>query len=297
MGVNVSRENKIKEPAEEGPEIAPSQPAVADNAPQPHFTYLSGDRPGIKPRVRDGRRNFKIKAIVSAACFAGLLFVCAQVKYKFFIPDLSGSNPVSGLVKQKPGMLNNSRQKALRADQAADTQPQHPAISDEQARQAVAYADSAKACASVNGSIAFYKMAISFNKRNIDAWYGLINALTLAQMPEDARTARMEMGKIFGEGALSLAQIVERFGDLLDLYLSEDGTYRIEYRSRQTGQTELLRETFLLVKAFGVQCDCAALSLYAHTDKNKGVLVYLKTDRVPASYAGFIAQANVTYLK
>ena len=131
----------------------------------------------------------------------------------------------------------------------------------------------------------------------MDAWYGLINAFTQAQMSEEAQKAQSDMEKIFGDGVFSLARIVQRYGELLDMYRTEDGTYRIEYRSRQTGQPELLHETFLLVKAFVIQCNCMALSVFAHTDKNKGALVYLKTDPVPASFTEFSARATVTYLK
>ena len=297
IGGNAVRENKIKEAAAVNPETVPRQPAETIRAPQPNFTYISGEKQAMGPSEKAGRKKLRIGAIVIAACFIGLIFVCAQVKFKFFLPDSSASNPVPGISKQKPGLLNNSRQNAGKADEAADTQPQTPAVPDEQVRQAMAYADSAKTCASADGAIMFYKMALSFNKRNMDAWYGLLNAFTQAQKPEDEQRARSEMLKIFGEGVFSLAHIVQRFGDLIDLYPAHNGTYRIEYRSRQTGQTEVLHETFLLVKALGVQCNCTALSLFAHTDKSKGVLVYLKTDPVPASYADFISRATITYLK
>lgn len=303
MGFNDSKENKTRETdAAAGFETVPLQPvatatapavasAPADSTSRPNFTYMAGVRPDNKPPVHDKRKNFRVWTIVAAACCIGLTFVCAQVKFKFFLP--ASTAPDSAYIsKQKPGTNGTSRQEAQHP-----YGNQRPAVTDEQMRQASAYADSAKASTDINSAIAFYKLAISFNKHNMDAWYGLINAYTQAQLPEEAQRAESEMKKIFGEGVFSLAQTVQRYGDLLDMYSTEDGTYRIEYRSRQTGQAELLHETFLLSKAFSVQCNCTALSLFAHTDKNKGVLVYLKADPVPASYTDYIAHATVTCLK
>jgi hypothetical protein len=301
IGVNAARENKTKETAPATPETIPRQPSTEPmSVPRPHFTYIRGVKPDVGPLVSSGRKKLRIGVLVITVCFIGLIFVGARVKFKFFLPDSSALNQVPGVSKQKTGMLNNPGRKAQWPDRATDTQSQTPAIPDEQVRQATAYADSAKACTSVNEAIIFYKMAISINKRNMDAWYGLINAYTQAQMPEDADRARLEMQKVFGDGAFLLVRIVQRFGDLIDLHRAEDGTYRVEYRSRQAGrteQTELLHETFLLVKAFAAEGGCSAISLYARTGKTAGVLVYVKTDPVPASYTEFIARAAITNLK
>ena len=169
MLADTARENKIKETVKKGLEIVSPQPAppdAADNAPRPHFTYLSGVLPGTEPRVRDRRRNFKIKAIAAAACFIGLIFICAKVKHTFFLPASSASNAAPGNAKQKPGPRVDSMQKTGQADRDRLRQPR--ALADERVRQAAEYSDSARACVNVNGAIAFYKLAISFNKNNMD---------------------------------------------------------------------------------------------------------------------------------
>jgi hypothetical protein len=172
----------------------------------------------------------------------------------------------------------------------------------EEARAASqAFIDSAKTRPDAREAVSFYKMALSFNKRNIDAWYGLINAYTQASMPEEADKARADMKKIFGEGVFSIAQAVGRFGDLIDLSATDEGTFRVEYRSRQTGQNELIHESFLLGKALAIQCRCTAISLYIHGTGGKGAsagaLVFFKTDPLPLTFEGFQSAATVTYLR
>jgi len=301
---NTAKDDTTREIAATAPEKTSPQPAdavavpaAATGAPPPNFTYLSGGQFDGRSTVHDKRKNSRIWMIVGAAVFIGLIFLCAQVKLRFFLPASTMSNPVPGALNQKTGKNVGFHPQAGIPEEEQSRLRHQPPVTDERARQAETYADSAKACSTVNGAIAFYKIAISFNKRNMDAWYGLINALTQAQMSEEAQKAQSDMEKIFGDGVFSLARIVQRYGELLDMYRAEDGTYRIEYRSRQTGQPELLHETYLLVKAFVIQCNCMALSVFAHTDKNKGALVYLKTDPVPASYTEFAARATVTYLK
>jgi isopentenyl diphosphate isomerase/L-lactate dehydrogenase-like FMN-dependent dehydrogenase len=74
IGENAVRENKIKEAAAVNPETVPRQPAETIRAPQPNFTYISGEKSAIGPPEKAGRKKLRIAAIVIAACFIGSSF-------------------------------------------------------------------------------------------------------------------------------------------------------------------------------------------------------------------------------
>ncbi len=173
-----------------------------------------------------------------------------------------------------------------------------PRVSIADKLKAQEYVDSGKASVGADGAIIFYKMAIGINKYNMDAWYGLLEVYSRAQRDDDVQKTREAMEAIFGREIFSLSAIVKRFGDVINAFQTADGTYHIEYRSRESEAGEaLLRETFLLAKAVGSQMADTVLSLYAHPAKKaRSVLVYLHTRPFPESYAQYRSRAKIRFL-
>jgi hypothetical protein len=287
-------------PPPKPPSPPPVEPLVLGDAPRQRFSYIGRAPENEEPKSGKKRKVRLIAAVILGICFAALIVIGAREKFGFRIPASGLLEASADSAKQKAIKVPASRNTMRRQNptlQNPDTDVDARAASAREQSASQAYADSAKACADLREAVAFYKMALSFNKRNVNAWYGLINAYTQAHLPDEADTAKANMKKIFGEDVLSLTQIVARFGELIDMYTTQDGTFRVEYRSRHTGRDELLHETFLLGKALAPQCDCAALSLYARSAGSTGLLVFFKTDDAAVSFEGFQATASVTYLQ
>ncbi|NLD99086.1 MAG: hypothetical protein GX640_04370, partial [Fibrobacter sp.] len=146
-------------------------------------------------------------------------------------------------------------------------------------------------------AINFYKIAISFNRYNLQAWYGLIDAYKSAGMNKEMKAAYAEMEKLFGKAAFSIKQIVQNFGDVQDVYRTEDNIYRIEYRSDKNTETELIQETFSIIQAVRPICNCEAISLFSSTSPGYGLMVFVKKDTPIHTSDAFTRNASIQYLK
>jgi len=89
----------------------------------------------------------------------------------------------------------------------------HP-VADKKLKKATAFVDSARQYASDDPmkAVKFYKMAISFNKYNINAWFGLLGAYRDLGMKKEEAEAQKKMKAVFGEDIFSINGIVHPFG-------------------------------------------------------------------------------------
>jgi hypothetical protein len=145
--------------------------------------------------------------------------------------------------------------------------------------------------------IYFYKMAISFNRYNLHAWYGLLNAYRNAGMTDEMEKTTREMKEIFGENVFSAARIVEPYGTINDAFLTVDGNYRIEYRTKQTGRAQLLEETYMVVRELRQICGCGSISLFASSGPGSGMIVHMNTSVTVSSIEDYEHGASITFLK
>jgi len=264
------------------------------------------------PAIRMTKKNI---IVVSSVCVAIVITAITVLALKgafnwghAFALDWSKSGLVSAdsqpkktdTKKTKPergttGSIDtaNDRDKNSGPDSTLD--PDEP--SDELKGKAEACVDSGKNSRDLAQSVAFYQLAIAFNKRNVTAWYALHDAYVSANMSSEAETTDKAMRKLFGDNIFSVAKIIEPFGTAISTSLTRDGIYRVEYQSRESNPSKGLADSYLLVKALKNSCLCSAISMYARTTAGKGMLVYVRTESFPASFEEFKASANITYLK
>ncbi len=159
--------------------------------------------------------------------------------------------------------------------------------------QSIMYVDSAVHAADLMKRINFYKVALSFNRYNLDAWFGLINAYKEAGMIKQALDAEKQMQALFGEDIDQVHSIVGRFGRLIDVAGPNDGIYRVTYKTAKGSKSELEKETFLLARALRPNCDCTTLILYASTTKGAGLLARIPTKGFPDSFSGYKSHAKI----
>jgi hypothetical protein len=198
---------------------------------------------------------------------------------------------------KKSGPLSTRSTPKAHAAQRSGREQQRKGISQARQRQAVQYCDSASAEPQLTEAIKFYLLALSFNRFNAQAWYGLINGYEDAGMPKQASEARRQMRELLGEESLTVADIVTSFGTLEEIEVGSSGVYRLAYRSRGSGRQELMEESYRLARALRSVCACEQLSLFAQSERNRGLLVHVGIKPFPRSFADYTSAARTTFLE
>lgn len=170
-------------------------------------------------------------------------------------------------------------------------------ISSKSEHESYLWVDSAKTCGNdFLKSINFYKIAISFNKYNMHAWFGLVNAYRSAAMSKELRETREQMEEIFGSSVFSVSEAVKPFGEILDVYTTANDAFRVEYRTTQNSEQSILSQTYALAKAFREICNCKTVSIYATTAPGKGMIVHFNKEVSLSTLAVFKKEAAITFL-
>jgi hypothetical protein len=171
-------------------------------------------------------------------------------------------------------------------------------VGGQQQQQANAYVDSARASGnSLESTIAFYRIAISFNRYNLAAWQGLLQAYRELGRTEDVRETEEQMRAIFGDRVTSVADLVKTFGTLQDAYMNDDGTYRVEYRTMRRGRNDITREVFNMTRAVRAACGCDNVTIYAVTGAGRGLIVHTGPGTSVHSLPTFTSQADIIWLE
>jgi hypothetical protein len=284
------RGEEVREPSEASATSSESSKAEAASKTRA-VSFIYKDE-GVKDAGATGlarRGRLVAAAVVFLTIIIAAVFLAGQ-KWRLAVrPSLAPNGVAQGAGKVAPHIAD--------AGDSGDSRVGRAKVSAQAKILAMAYSDSGKANVTDAEAVAFFKLAIGFNKYNIDAWYGLVNAYTRSGMTKEAEASREEMKKLFGGEVFSLSKIIDRFGALIDAQRTDEGTYRIEYRSRETDTAALVRETFQIVKAIGGSCSCAALSLYIHGNAARGVLVFITTDPPAVTFDQFLSAATIRRLE
>jgi hypothetical protein len=160
------------------------------------------------------------------------------------------------------------------------------------------YTDSASAQAdNYNQAVNFYLIAISFNKHNYKAWYGLINTYYNMDRPEEALNAEAEMKRIFGNAIFDVNKIIKPFGTIITAQLDQDSIYSIEYKSIASNKKALINESYQIIRALKPTCNCASIALFASHTAGTGVIVHINKTKNFISQYEFENVASITYLE
>lgn len=144
--------------------------------------------------------------------------------------------------------------------------------------------------------VRFYKIAISINKYNFNAWSGLVNAYADLGMTREAFQAREEMKKLFSEEMFSVEQIVRPYGKLTT-FKQEGDLCRLEYKSRSKKRVKIESEVYTLLKNLKSSLGCSSYSVYAATGKGRGMLLRLEGEKLPATFSKFLVKAQVNFIE
>jgi len=168
----------------------------------------------------------------------------------------------------------------------------------QQKQQSNALVDSARADGGdLKRSVAFYKMAISFNRQNLAAWQGLLQAYRELHMDGEAHETERQMREIFGTEALSVVNIVKSYGEIIDVYVREDNAHSVEYKTAKTSKVDILRDVFSMTRAVRAACACQNISIHASTGIGKGVTAHSTQSTSIHTLSEFMRQAEIVWLE
>lgn len=170
-------------------------------------------------------------------------------------------------------------------------------VSNAQLQKSRSFVDSASIYSNdINNAIKFYKIAISFNRYNINAWYGLVDAYKSSGMLEEMVSAKEEMLHIFGKNIFSVSDIIGQFGELEDAQMAEDGVYRIEYMTREKQKDKIFSEIYTILKALNSKGGYQQISLFAKKGPGRGMVIHINKNTSTVTLSKFRETASVTYL-
>jgi len=170
-------------------------------------------------------------------------------------------------------------------------------VSHTQLQKSRSFVDSASIYSNdINNAIKFYKIAISFNRYNLNAWYGLVDAYKSSGMLEEMVSAKEEMQLIFGKNIFSVSDIIGQFGELEDAQMAEDGVYRIEYMTREKQKDKIFSEIYTILKALNSKDGYQQISLFAKKGPGRGMVIHINKNTSTVTLSKFRETASVTYL-
>ncbi|MDG5813528.1 hypothetical protein QA601_00410 [Chitinispirillales bacterium ANBcel5] len=164
-------------------------------------------------------------------------------------------------------------------------------------KRSTAFVDSARSISRDHlKAINFYKIALSFNKNNINAWYGLINSYREAGMHQETRRTIADMEEHFGNSIYSASSLIEDYGSLLNFSVTDRGTYQVEYVTGRKGKEQLIKDAFHIVKGLRTICNSPNISLYVSTDSGSEMILHGDSTTSLNSLRRFREDATIIHL-
>jgi len=196
------------------------------------------------------------------------------------------------------GKVTPSSQSETKNISGSKLQPAKTSVSSENKAKSADFTDSASVYnEDYERAVVFYKLAISFNKYNYRAWYGLVNTYYSMNERGKAKKAQDEMRKLFGESVFDIGSIIQPFGELETAELRSDSSYFLEYTTEALSRQALVNETFQIVRALKPTCNCVSIAIFAQRSAGKGLIVHIKNDKPFFNLTDYKTAAAFTYLE
>lgn len=247
--------------------------------------YFSSLENNEKPKKRPKIVSYIIILLLFGLPVA-LIFISINQKSSLFLSKYTGEIDSTSVLKDQEKTEKNKKAK------------KNPTISSANRVKSDSYVDSAEVYADVfEQAVNFYKLAISINKYNYKAWYGLVNTYTNAQRYDEVKEAQEQMKIIFGDQILTINSIVEPYGTIMNTRINEDNSYYLEYKSEASNKKALMNEIFQIIRALKPECSCSSISIFASQTAGTGMVVHIKKEAIFNSIEEFKNTASITYLE
>ncbi len=285
------------------PKLEPAKTGikVETRKSDPHRSGIFVGEISETPKKQSRTLQILIPLVIVLSLAALLSFL---PKEKKFVVSSTGTKIIKGEVKETKSSSTgksspqNKKTKSGAATVTSSGSENRGEVGNQERKMADSYLDSAVAASDdAESRIAFYKIAISFNKYNISAWQGLLETYRELDRIQEARETQQSMEEIFGAQVFSTNSAVKQFGELTDAYLTEGGAYRVEYRSNNVKREAIFQDIYLLTRALRTVCKCERISIFATTGPARGMLVHTGPEVPIHSVSAFSQTASVVWLE
>jgi hypothetical protein len=204
--------------------------------------------------------------------------------------NFSGSGEA---VSGQPAKGADAQNKHRKKNPAESELSKRKSVSTSDQKKSVAMCDSAKDAGTNTATlINFYKIAISFNKYNLEAWFGLLGAYKSAGMSEEYLLASNQMKELFGDKVFDISSQVKRYGEIEDMFENENGVLTIKYRSSDP-LDELQERVYSLIKILHSNYNYPSVSVEIADKKTERMIVHVRPGMEIATFADFKKNASV----
>lgn len=145
----------------------------------------------------------------------------------------------------------------------------------------------------VSKMINFYKIAISFNRFNLDAWFGLLAAYKSAGMSDEYIQASDQMKELFGNDVLEVSSQVSRFGAVGDMYVSDAGVLTMNVKMDNASADALKERAYSMIKILHSNYNYKSISVVVGDKKKDRMVVHVRPGMKIATFADFKKNASV----
>jgi type II secretory pathway pseudopilin PulG len=142
--------------------------------------------------------------------------------------------------------------------------------------------------ACIEGSIdteKLYRIAISFNKNNMQAWFGLLNCFEKKGDDKKVAEIQKEMQKLFGENVFKITERVANHGTV-DNFSTEGNIYRLSY-FRQENSGTIEKELFSIGQNIANAGNFDKAIIFAKEGDNSGYIISVNLSDFPRTIEEF----------
>jgi hypothetical protein len=255
----------------------------------------------LYPTTEVVKKKKKVKRndlVVLAALLIGILFLfvillIGSFNKKRALKIVTIENEKTDTTGAK--LLNSEDKHREQNEDAKSTANKRKDVSVADMKRSVEMCDSAQMIKNdILKLINFYKIAISFNKYNYDAWFGLLAAYKSAEMNKEYKETYNEIKKLFGDGVFDITSLVSRLGIIEDIYENEDGVLIIKYSTGNGAIEKIEEDTYSLVKALHSNYNYQSLSIVVSDKKKERMVVHIRPGMEISSFADFKKNASLT---
>lgn len=176
-----------------------------------------------------------------------------------------------------------------------ETEPNNAAPGSQESQSRI-YSDSADQKCGHSGHDAerLYRFAISYNERNIDAWFGLLNCYRSTDKERSAQEVEHEMKRIFGPAVLLPEEFTQKFGTT-EVMQIKDGSASFVYKTERA-ITDIYSDLFQITRRFSSLGKYHTLTVLAKRADGSGIFMTVTLGNC-VTYRDFINSGSFEELK
>lgn len=188
---------------------------------------------------------------------------------------------------------NTLTKKGSSSSHSAPSQQYRSPSKNQNERNADTFLDSADQKCISNGidSEQLYRFAISYNRYNKDAWFGLLNCYRSIGKYIEAQKVEKEMRELFGDSILDPKLFPEEYG-VIEAIEFKNGAVSLVYKTNEQDIRILYSELFQIVKRYGSMGKYNSMTTLVKQKNGSGIFITTSLSNC-ISYSNFIQNSTI----